>query len=334
MNKVGQALHEQRMSLGISIEEASNKTKIQKVYLEAIEKGDFAFFKNQEFYQQVFVGSYAKFLNLDKNELIDLLDDDNKAYLQNPSVDAFTPKHAEEIIEREHQELEAQVEPVHDDFEIVEEAVPAKEEEINEEVDDRIESRHSNPHVLEKYMYQIEDPKLKEIEDQIKRKKEEEALNELNQPVIADEIEKETTEAPQVEGDLKLDEVNEEVLNDNEVEDNEAEEVNNIDINNIAPASEINLDNLDNTGRDISSLLDEIERSEDNFKEEPTIGELIDENKDITNETTIDSQSELEDLLSSLNNQVIVNEEQMVQDSDNNEELLNSDIINDVEIIK
>lgn len=80
MNKVGNLLKETRESRGLSIDDAVEATKIQKIYIDAIEKGDFSFFKNQDFYQQVFVGSYADYLDLDKNEILVALQADAKVY--------------------------------------------------------------------------------------------------------------------------------------------------------------------------------------------------------------------------------------------------------------
>ncbi|MDF9867133.1 transcriptional regulator with XRE-family HTH domain [Bacilli bacterium PM5-3] len=84
MNSVGNLLKEQRESRGLTIDDVVNGTKIQKIYVDAIEKGDFSFFQNQEFYQQVFVGSYADFLGLNKNELLVNLQEDAKNYVVQP----------------------------------------------------------------------------------------------------------------------------------------------------------------------------------------------------------------------------------------------------------
>ncbi|MEG0283511.1 MAG: helix-turn-helix transcriptional regulator [Erysipelotrichales bacterium] len=83
MNKVGNLMKQKRESMGLSIDDVVDATKIQKVYIDAIEKGDFSFFKNQDFYQQVFVGSYAEFLKLDKNEVLLGLSEDAKNYVPN-----------------------------------------------------------------------------------------------------------------------------------------------------------------------------------------------------------------------------------------------------------
>lgn len=83
MNKVGNLLKEKREEKNLSIDDISRSLKIEKPYLEAIENGNYAFFKNHGFYQQVFVSSYANFLGLDKNEILkDLIDDNKQALAQ------------------------------------------------------------------------------------------------------------------------------------------------------------------------------------------------------------------------------------------------------------
>ncbi|MDL2211700.1 helix-turn-helix domain-containing protein [Erysipelotrichaceae bacterium OttesenSCG-928-M19] len=84
MNSVGNLLKEQRLAQGMSIDEVVKATKVQKIYIEAIENGDFSFFKNQEFYQQVFVGSYADLLKLNKNDVLNDLQADIKDFIENP----------------------------------------------------------------------------------------------------------------------------------------------------------------------------------------------------------------------------------------------------------
>lgn len=358
MNKVGQMLREQREKLNISIEEVSNKTKIQPIYLDAIEKGDFAFFKNQEFYQQIFVGSYAKFLGLDKNELLDQLVEDNNEYLLNPSKDGFAPKFAAEIIDKQQDEEAAEetlVETVVDDVvvdEVVEQPEPVLQTEANP---------HSNPHILEKYMYQVEDPKLKEIEEQIKAKKEAAALRELEadellepeltavetittpetpvaltqdtnyvDAVMADalaaEIDDLVAQADAVATEIMTEEpvagVEETVFVTPEAIVTETE------VSTDEPVSEINIDfneptleeiALENSQtHDISSLLDEIENDTLEEVEELSVGEIIDE----TNNTTIESPSELEDVLASLNKKTEIEEEQALKEVQEAETIL------------
>ncbi|MDR1781601.1 MAG: helix-turn-helix domain-containing protein [Bacilli bacterium] len=329
MNRVGQMLQEQREKLGISIDEVSKKTKIQPIYLDAIEKGDFAFFQNQEFYQQIFVGSYAKFLGLDKDELLNQLVDDNNDYLLNPTKEGFAPKFADEIIEKQHvNENVQEQEPI-----ITEEAEVVEEESTQPEPEEEtMVNTHSNPHILEKYMYQMEDPKLKELEEQIKAKKEAEALKaeeesqkeNINDDIFkSDEVEEDTIiKEPINDNAASLDEIvepsidvpTEEVVlpvDEDEVIEKEEEEVTDLPYDDITlNVNEPSLEELaleNSQSHDISSLLDEIENEEVDLANEPSIGEIIDE----SNETTIDSQSELEDVLASLNKQAEIEEEKV-----------------------
>lgn len=249
MNKVGQLLAESREALGISVEEASNKTKIQKLYLEAIEKGDFAFFKNQEFYQQVFVGSYASFLGLDKNQLLSDLVDDNKSYFENHGQVSFAPKTVDDILAYDKKEEEI---PVEDTIEEVQEEV-IEEQEVAEEV-----NTHSNPKVLKKYMYGIEDPKLKEIEERIKQQK------------MQKEVEEALDSTPVENDDLEEEGIEELVETDNIENDSSIESINDV-------LEEEGLS--DSADKDISQLLDEIDANHENEEEvileEDTISEYF-----------------------------------------------------------
>lgn len=76
MYTVGTTLKEKREAMGLSINDVVKATKIDKLYVDAIENSDFSFFENQDFYHQVFVGSYAEFLGLSKNDVLRQLQDD------------------------------------------------------------------------------------------------------------------------------------------------------------------------------------------------------------------------------------------------------------------
>lgn len=81
MNRVGKLLRERREQLGLRKEDIIRKLRIQIVYLDAIENGDFAFFRGQEYYQQVFVGSYADIIALDKKKIMALLQEDYEEFV-------------------------------------------------------------------------------------------------------------------------------------------------------------------------------------------------------------------------------------------------------------
>ncbi|MGL4382883.1 MAG: helix-turn-helix domain-containing protein, partial [Bacilli bacterium] len=76
MENVGEILKQKREELKLSIDDVVTKTKIQKIYIDAIESNNFSFFVGQDFYQQVFVGNYANFLGFDKNEVLEKLESD------------------------------------------------------------------------------------------------------------------------------------------------------------------------------------------------------------------------------------------------------------------
>jgi hypothetical protein len=69
--KVGGILKSQRKYLKISIEQASDATKIRPEYLIAMEDGEFGFLKSKV-YAREFVKSYAKFLDLDTDKVLAL----------------------------------------------------------------------------------------------------------------------------------------------------------------------------------------------------------------------------------------------------------------------
>lgn len=76
MDTVGITLKEKREAMGLSVDDVVKATKIDRLYIDAIEGSDFSFFEKQDFYLQVFVGSYAEFLGFDKNEVLKQLQED------------------------------------------------------------------------------------------------------------------------------------------------------------------------------------------------------------------------------------------------------------------
>lgn len=69
MNEIGESLKNARDESGISVEEASNDLGIKKEYLENIEGGKIGAFKDI-FELKEYIISYAKYLGLDENKLI------------------------------------------------------------------------------------------------------------------------------------------------------------------------------------------------------------------------------------------------------------------------
>lgn len=70
MNEIGEMLHLARESSGVSLEEASKDLDIKQEMLENIEDGRTGAFKDI-FELKGFISSYAKYLGLDANEIID-----------------------------------------------------------------------------------------------------------------------------------------------------------------------------------------------------------------------------------------------------------------------
>jgi len=70
MKEIGEKLKEARESTGISIEEAAEDLKLKPIQIENIENGSVEAFKDV-FYLKYFIRDYAKYLGLDKDELVD-----------------------------------------------------------------------------------------------------------------------------------------------------------------------------------------------------------------------------------------------------------------------
>lgn len=70
MKEIGEKLKEARESIGISIEEAAEDLKIRPSQIENLEQGNKDAF-NDLFYLKYFIRDYAKYLGLDKEDLVD-----------------------------------------------------------------------------------------------------------------------------------------------------------------------------------------------------------------------------------------------------------------------
>ncbi len=70
MKEIGKQLKEARENMGISIEEASEDLKIRPTQIENIESGNKEAF-DDIFYLKYFIRDYAKYLGLNKEELVD-----------------------------------------------------------------------------------------------------------------------------------------------------------------------------------------------------------------------------------------------------------------------
>ncbi len=70
MKEIGEKLKEARESIGVSIEEVAEDLKLRPSQIENIEAGNTDAFKDM-FYLKYFIRDYAKYLGLDKEDLID-----------------------------------------------------------------------------------------------------------------------------------------------------------------------------------------------------------------------------------------------------------------------
>jgi cytoskeletal protein RodZ len=70
MKEIGEALKEQRESIGITIEEAALDLKLKESQIEAIENGDKDAFPDI-FYLKYFIRDYSKYLGLNYEDMID-----------------------------------------------------------------------------------------------------------------------------------------------------------------------------------------------------------------------------------------------------------------------
>lgn len=89
MASLGEQLRIARESESISLEEASNDTKISKRYLEALEENNYSIFPAQV-YIRGFLSSYAKYLGLDPKAVLDQYS--KLALAQDEGIEGTAPK--------------------------------------------------------------------------------------------------------------------------------------------------------------------------------------------------------------------------------------------------
>ncbi len=70
MKEIGEKLKEARENMEISIEEVAGDLNIPKKQIESLESGDMESFKDV-FYLKYFIRDYAKYLGLNKEDLVD-----------------------------------------------------------------------------------------------------------------------------------------------------------------------------------------------------------------------------------------------------------------------
>src|SRR3989304_9884979 len=72
MAELGRVLFQARVARGLTIEDAERDTRISKRYLEALEREDFSAFP-APFYARAFLRTYAQYLGLDANQVLNIL---------------------------------------------------------------------------------------------------------------------------------------------------------------------------------------------------------------------------------------------------------------------
>ena len=70
MKEIGEKLKEARLNIGITIEEAAEDLKLRPSQIENIEEGNQEAFKDI-FYLKYFIRDYAKYLGLNKEDMVD-----------------------------------------------------------------------------------------------------------------------------------------------------------------------------------------------------------------------------------------------------------------------
>ncbi len=70
MKEIGEKLREERLDIGISIEEAAEDLKMRPSQIENIEEGNMEAFQDI-FYLKYFIRDYSKYLGLDYEEMVD-----------------------------------------------------------------------------------------------------------------------------------------------------------------------------------------------------------------------------------------------------------------------
>lgn len=214
LNKVGKILKNKRDELGYTLGEVELKTRIQRIYLEAIEDGKFDIFGTKGFYQTVFTSNYAIFLGLDKNEILQLLEEDKEEYAK--QVIEKQPKVEEKVVVEEVVEVETVVEePVVEEkeellstasifdeiqkisdkseekIEKVEEVQPVESEDINSIMEDLIAASEETAVVVEEEPVLVEEEEVvveqevEVVEEKVEDNSEElEAINSILDDLI------------------------------------------------------------------------------------------------------------------------------------------------------
>ena len=95
MKEIGEKLKEARENMGITINEVSEDLKVKVSQVESIEKGDMEVFKDI-FYLKHFIKDYAKYLGLNKEDLVDEFNEYLFDYTSKLSIDEIRKARKEE----------------------------------------------------------------------------------------------------------------------------------------------------------------------------------------------------------------------------------------------
>lgn len=84
MEKIGKLLKEQRLKLGLTIEDIATKTRLSSTHIKALEDGNLEYFREDLSYVRFFIRSYCGALGIDyndiKNDVLDSVDSYTSAY--------------------------------------------------------------------------------------------------------------------------------------------------------------------------------------------------------------------------------------------------------------
>ena len=95
MKEIGEKLRETRENMGISIEEVSSDLNVNVKQIENIEAGNMEAFKDI-FYLKYFIRDYAKYLGLNKEDLVDEFNEYLFDYTSKLSLDEIKKAQKEE----------------------------------------------------------------------------------------------------------------------------------------------------------------------------------------------------------------------------------------------
>lgn len=330
MSSAGNLLKEKRKAMNLSIDDIASRTRIQKKYIEAIEEDNFSFFSGQSFYQQVFIGSYADVVGLNKNDLLEQLFQDKNEY---NSVEKSNPEKNQSNIKVENNE------------EIV---VNANEPDNNAPVFEKIIDENEelpNDELEEEVLYSSEE--VLEVED----------FKDENEEVAKDELEEVLYSSEEI---LEVEDFQEE--SEEPIEENNLFSEPSIDTNEIIQENELDGISLDDIFAQLSNNSNEELNIEDNEVEEvkeetksiypiPKIYDKILQDVDVdtlmqpkevendyllsedTLESNIDDLNKLIEQLSSEIDNDLSKDTDSLFDEEISSELLNSSILEDIQKI-